>query len=161
MPTSQELQSRKEQAHFDSLLQAEYFRQEMAQQQLWEDSFFDPMIQSEEISAPSSPPTVHSPVFTNSGIDAHFNRFHIIVGSFKVLENAERMIRRLTERGYHPVELSIKSGFIVISADSFSERSDAVAAMRRMQDVDRTLCPYDAYIYDANQRPPVENSLRW
>jgi len=42
--------------------------------------------------------------------------FYVIMGSFKVKSNADRMLSMLKEHGYSPIRIKFKSGFDVISA---------------------------------------------
>ena len=84
------------------------------------------------------------------------NRFHVIVGSFRMQENAIRMVRLLSELGYRPEELLFKNGYMVVSAGSYPSLTDAQAAKRRIQSVDGSIIPYDMYIYDMNQRRHIE-----
>ena len=83
------------------------------------------------------------------------NRYQVVVGSFRVPENAARMKKRLADRGYRPEELHFKNGFIVISAGSYPYESDAQAAVGRLRAKDGALFP-EIYIYDMNQRRHIE-----
>ena len=168
MPTSQELQFRREQTRQDSVLRAEYLRQEREQQQLLEDSIFDPAMSGDDEENTSAlygdtfpaTGTETSAGFTPSPTSVGTNRFHVIVGSFRMVENAAKMVRQLAERGYRPEELLFKNGYVVVSAGSYPSLPDAQAAKQRIQSVDGALCPYDIYIYDMNQRRHVESGAR-
>jgi len=157
MPTSAELVAMKEKARQDSLfLQAEYLRIEALARER-EESFFEFDVEGREDPPPpstqdwlsgssGSASTTTATTTTNTG-----NRFHVVVGSFQVPENATGMVKRLSDRGYRPVEIRIK-GYIGVSAGSYSSFAEAEAAMRRMQSTDPSLCPEDIYVYDSNHR---------
>ena len=160
MPTSQELQIRKEQARQDSIYQAEYLRHEWEQQQRLEDDLFDTTAPAQVETTPASTPA-YTPAYTGSAAPMDINRFHVVVGSFRESKNAIGMVKRLAERGYRPTELLFKNGFMVISAGSYAQLPEAITALHRMQSVDASLCPYDAYVYDMVQRRHVESNARW
>ena len=160
MPTSQELQIRKEQARQDSIYQAEYLKQEREQQQRLEDDLFDTTAPTLLDTTPT-PAYTSTPAYTGSTTPMNMNRFHVVVGSFRESKNAAGMVRRLTERGYRPAELLFKNGFMVVSAGSYAQLPEAVTALHRIQSADASLCPYDAYVYDMMQRRHVEGNARW
>jgi len=167
MPTREEAERMKEEERKrkqESNLLGEYLKQEEEQRRM------DDMISDYDVYGQGEPePSSQSDAFAgSSGMTANVNtsiganRFHIVVGSFRIPENAVRMVRRLSERGYQPTEIVFRNGYRVISAGSYQQRSDAVMALRRMQSMDAALCPYDAYVYDTAQRLHLEGGgPRW
>ncbi len=62
------------------------------------------------------------------------NRFHIIAGAFGVKSNADNLFRKLQANGYNPTKLPLnEKGLIPISFDNFSNKKDAVIALRQLQ----------------------------
>jgi len=59
--------------------------------------------------------------------------FEVIVGSFKEVANAEEMLNSLTAKGYQPQIVHDNSGFAKVSIEGFSNRTEAVQAMRAYQ----------------------------
>ena len=152
MPTSQEIQDRKEKERQDSVLRETYRLQEEQQRQM-DDSLFDPAVQAEEETTPST--TTFRDSYSASGASSGLNRFHVVVGSFREPGNATRMVKRLESRGYRPQELLFKNGFMVVSAGSYPYLQDAQAAVGRLRANDGVLFP-EIYIYDMNQRRHIE-----
>ena len=81
---------------------------------------------------------------------SEMNRFHIIVGSFLMEENAERMMARLTNSGFNPVEMRFRNGFLAISAASYDNYREAYAKMYYLLE-QIPYAPYDIWIYDLKQ----------
>ena len=62
------------------------------------------------------------------------NKFHIIAGAFGVKSNADKLYNNLISKGYNPTKLPLNDkGLIPISFDNFSNRKDAVIALRQLQ----------------------------
>ena len=62
------------------------------------------------------------------------NKFHIIAGAFGVKSNAYKLYNSLLEKGYNPTKLPLNDkGLIPISFDNFSNRKEAVIALRQLQ----------------------------
>jgi len=182
MPTIKDIKARNEQARQDSILRADYLRQEREEQRLLEDSIFDPaMSENEEANRSSlyddtSARTGGTSVSETAARSASgnaansfsgnylapasstagMNRFHVVVGSFQMQRNVNRMVRLLTERGYRPEELLFKNGLMVVSAGSYSSLYDAQAALRHIKSADGSALPHDMYIYDMKQRRHIE-----
>ncbi len=53
------------------------------------------------------------------------NRFFVILGSFRVNENANRFKSQLDNKGFNPVILLSETGFHRISVDSYEREADA------------------------------------
>lgn len=58
-------------------------------------------------------------------IDHQVNQFFVILGSFRVSENANRFKSHLEEEGFAPVILISETGFHRVSVDSYSDEADA------------------------------------
>ena len=62
------------------------------------------------------------------------NKYHIIAGAFGVKSNADKLYKNLLNKGYNPTKLPLNDkGLIPISFDNFSNRKDAVVALRQLQ----------------------------
>ena len=62
------------------------------------------------------------------------NKYHIIAGAFGVKSNADKLYKNLLTKGYNPTKLPLNDkGLIPISFDNFSDRKDAVVALRQLQ----------------------------
>ena len=62
------------------------------------------------------------------------NKFHIIAGAFGVKSNADKLYNNLLLKGYNPTKLPLNDkGLIPISFDNFSNRREAVIALRQLQ----------------------------
>ena len=53
------------------------------------------------------------------------NKYFVILGSFSVLENAQRLKGTLASEGFHPVILKNESGMFRVCGNSYSEENDA------------------------------------
>lgn len=71
-------------------------------------------------------PEVAATVETNTSAKP----YHIIVGSFKDIANAQDLINKLSTEGYNPTVLSDGSSFAKVSLDSFDNREQATIALR-------------------------------
>ena len=62
------------------------------------------------------------------------NKFHIIAGAFGVKSNADKLYNNLLSKGYNPTKLPLNDkGLIPISFDNFSNKKEAVIALRQLQ----------------------------
>ena len=62
------------------------------------------------------------------------NKYHIIAGAFGIKSNADNLYKNLLNKGYNPTKLPLNDkGLIPISFDNFSNRKDAVVALRQLQ----------------------------
>lgn len=77
-------------------------------------------------------------------------RYQVVLGSFKVPENAERFINLLKEKGYTPKSLKFRNGYNVISAYRSDDFYQAVKVMNETMEYD--FCPEDVWIYDLKQQ---------
>jgi cell division protein FtsN len=55
------------------------------------------------------------------------NKFFVILGSFSVLENAQRLKGTLASEGFHPIILKNESGMFRVCGNSYPEESEARA----------------------------------
>jgi cell division protein FtsN len=95
-----------------------------------------------EISEPTEAPAAQ--------IDGTTERYHVIVGSFKVPENAERMAQVLKSKGYTPKVLLLKNGFRCVSVSSHEQPQTAYSSVTKVLTED--FCPDDVWVYDKNTR---------
>jgi hypothetical protein len=72
------------------------------------------------------------------------NKYHIIAGAFGIQSNADNLYNKLLNKGYNPTKLPINDkGLLPVSFDSFSNRKDAVIALRELQSLENK----DAWIF--------------
>jgi len=76
-------------------------------------------------------------------------RYHVVPGSFKNPENAERFICLLKEKGYTPKKIKFRNGFTVISVYGDDDFHKAVKVME--ETLEYEFCPDDIWIYDIRQ----------
>lgn len=76
-------------------------------------------------------------------------RFLVILGSFKVDGNAEKMYSLLESKGYTPKKLKFKNGFDVVSAFASDNYREAYNEMQKMMEME--YCPDDIWVYDLHQ----------
>jgi len=77
-------------------------------------------------------------------------RYHVVVGSFKVPSNADRMLNLLTGKGYSAKMMKFKNGFACISAASYADVHTAYNEMYKVLKAE--WCPEDVWVYDSNTR---------
>ncbi len=75
--------------------------------------------------------------------------FHIILGSFKQEGNADRMLDKLKELGYSPLEIRLINGFESVSVAYFESYHKAWVELDKLRGYD--FCPEDVWIYGTNQ----------
>lgn len=85
----------------------------------------------------------------NNILDENAKRFQVILGSFKVKENAEKMKSLLESKGYAPKIILFQNGFSVVSAASFDTRREAFNEVGKFLEFE--FCPYDVWVYDITQ----------
>jgi hypothetical protein len=77
-------------------------------------------------------------------VEVRSNKYHIIAGAFGVKANADNLFKNLKLKGYNPTKLPLnEKGLLPISFDSFSNRKDAVIALRQLQENENK----DAWIF--------------
>lgn len=77
------------------------------------------------------------------------DRFYVILGSFKVPENAERMYAFLEKNNYTPQNISFKNGFDLVSAASTNNLQEALRIADELLAYE--YCPDDVWVYDIRQ----------
>ncbi|HIZ87136.1 MAG TPA: SPOR domain-containing protein [Candidatus Coprenecus pullistercoris] len=82
-------------------------------------------------------------------LDESKGRYHVILGSFKVEGNAEKMISLLRKNGYTPEKIQFNNGFEVVSVAAYDNYRDAVRAMEDVMEYQ--FCPEDVWVYDIRQ----------
>ena len=74
-----------------------------------------------------------------------FYKYHIIAGAFRLESNANNLFDLLLSKGYNPTKLPLNDkGLTPISFDNFSNRKDAVIALRKFQKSENK----DAWIFE-------------
>jgi len=70
----------------------------------------------------------------NTSLKQASNSYHIIIGAFKVLENAERLSKEVKSKGYNPeiIQKPDKSVY-VLSAFSFNEKETALSKLKEVK----------------------------
>ena len=76
-------------------------------------------------------------------------QYYVIMGSFKLISNADIMKAELEKIGYSPVRIALKNGFDMVALAGFDAYSEAKKEITKIEDND--LCPYDVWIYSASQ----------
>jgi len=82
-------------------------------------------------------------------LDESAGRYHVILGSFKVEGNAEKMYALLEKNGYKPRVIKFNNGFEVVSVAAYDNYRDALRAMNDIMEYQ--FCPEDVWIYDIRQ----------
>ena len=73
-------------------------------------------------------------------------RYHVVMGSFKVPENAQKMKQLLENKGYTSRIIQFNNGFDVVSAAHFNKFIEAVRTMDEL--IELEICPDDIWVYD-------------
>jgi hypothetical protein len=81
-------------------------------------------------------------------------RFYVIVGSFKVEENAAKKVEQMKKLNLNPEYLNFKNGFKVVSAMSTDDEKEAYAEMRKL--IDEGIDEEEVWIYDKLQKLHIE-----
>ncbi|HIR34421.1 MAG TPA: SPOR domain-containing protein [Candidatus Coprenecus merdigallinarum] len=87
-------------------------------------------------------------------LDESAGRYHVILGSFKVEGNAEKMFALLGKNGYTPHRIRFNNGFDVVSVAVYDDYRDALRAMNDIMEYE--FCPEDVWIYDIRQNLHVK-----
>ncbi|NLA15549.1 MAG: hypothetical protein GX877_03315 [Bacteroidales bacterium] len=126
MPTSKELKEKQEQLIKDSIEKAAAEQEAARLEQLYLDSLAQVEAQKKVLK-----------------------RYHVVLGSFIMDNNARRMMQSIEKDGYEPIRIEFKNGYSVISAYQTNSLPDAYNRMYKMFTLDIT--PYDVWVYDTNQ----------
>ena len=76
-------------------------------------------------------------------------KYYIIMGSFKVISNAEMLKANLEKAGYSPIRIALQNGFDMVALAGFNSYPEALQELENIGDND--LCPYDVWIYNVDQ----------
>ncbi len=90
-------------------------------------------------------------------LDESAGRYHVIIGSFKVENNAARFLERLEKDGYTPRKFKFNNGFDLVSVGVYDNYREALKAMNDVLEYDR--CPEDVWVYDINQNLHVKRTV--
>lgn len=85
-------------------------------------------------------------VAENPGLD---KRYYVILGSFKEQSNVDLMVRDAKAFNFNPIVIPCSNGFTMVAASGHSTLPKACSARIKVEELD--ICPYDIWIYDANQ----------
>ena len=81
-------------------------------------------------------------------------KYHVILGSFKVEGNAEKMYATLEKNGYKPRVIEFNNGFEAVSVAAYDDYREALRAMEDVMEYQ--FCPEDVWIYDVSQNMHVK-----
>lgn len=90
--------------------------------------------------------TAESAPVKKSGLD---KRYYVILGSFKEQSNVDLMVRDAKAFNFNPIVIPCSNGFTMVAASGHSTLPEACSARIKVEELD--ICPYDIWIYDANQ----------
>ncbi len=82
-------------------------------------------------------------------INEENGRFYVVLGSFKVVENANKMFTLLEKNGYKPITIKFKNGYEVVSVAGFNNYGQAKQELAKLLEYE--YCPEDIWIYDIRQ----------
>ena len=71
-------------------------------------------------------------------------RYYVIVGSYRVRNNAEAMFKRAAGKGYEPALISFRNGMIAVGLCPNNNIVDALEALKRVKK--ETFCPSDVWV---------------
>ena len=77
------------------------------------------------------------------------DRFYVVLGSFKVQDNADRMHKFLEKNNYTPRTIKFKNGFELVSAASTNNLQEALRILDELLEYE--YCPDDVWVYDVRQ----------
>ena len=70
----------------------------------------------------------------------------MIIGAFAKRENAERLHKEASDKGYSPLLISIRNGLIAVGVSPVNTLQEAMQAVRAVRE--ETFCPDDVWILD-------------
>ena len=165
LPTSEEIAVAKYRAREDSIAQANFTKEQEAWRSRDSDMDMDIPIDIDNVVVPADgyrdehagatgSGTYHTQTQTQGQASAHTlvgtNRFHVIVGSFRDPQNAQKMMKKLSDQGFKPAQFYLRNGYVAVSAGSFTNIEEARTSGRHMRETS-ALCPYDFWVYDVNR----------
>ena len=89
-------------------------------------------------------------VTSADGYSSMNKSFYVIVGSFKVEENAAKKVDQIKSLNYAPEYLDFKNGFKVVSAFSSDDEKEAYTTMSKL--ISQGIDEEEVWIYDKLQK---------
>ncbi len=91
-----------------------------------------------EISVNASPVVSHheNTLSANPSIQPSTGRYHVVVGCFKVRENADKLADELIKQGYHAGVTKMGKEFYRVSIESYQTRKEAEIGLGKILDAD-------------------------
>ena len=71
-------------------------------------------------------------------------KYTVIVGAFTRRSNAERLHKQVSDKGYSPLLISLRSGLIAVGVCPVESKAEAMQAVRKVKGED--FCPDDVWI---------------
>ncbi len=87
-----------------------------------------------QVSVVSEPKQVNAPAPVNRVAPSADHPFHVIAGSFTILENAERQMAKLQKKGLSPIMLPKRGKYYMVSLGSYSTAEQAKAAKQQFKE---------------------------
>ena len=81
--------------------------------------------------------------------------YHVIIGSFKDYNNARQLADFVASKGYSPIQIPLKNGYMMVSLGQMETLSAAVKLMEKIEQNEE--CPYDVWVYSSRQKLHKEN----
>lgn len=73
-------------------------------------------------------------------------KYCVILGAFSKRANAERLHKEISEKGYTPLLISLRSGLIAVGISPVNSLQEAMQSIRKVSG--ETFCPDDVWILD-------------
>lgn len=86
---------------------------------------------------------------------AQVKGYHVIIGSFRDYRNAQKLADRVAKKGYSPLQIPLKNGYMMVSLGEKGSLSEAVQLMKDV--LSNEEYPYDVWVYSAMQKLHKEN----
>lgn len=93
-------------------------------------------------------------IIANGGYSLMLKRYYVIVGSFKVEENAAKKVEQIKIFNLNPEYLNFKNGFKVVSAMSTDNQDEANETVINL--IDLGINKEEIWIYDKSQKLHIE-----
>ena len=93
-------------------------------------------------------------IISNGGYSLMLKRYYVIVGSFKVEENAAKKVEQIKIFNLNPEYLNFKNGFKVVSAMSTDNQDEANETVINL--IDLGINKEEIWIYDKSQKLHIE-----
>lgn len=82
-------------------------------------------------------------------LDESAGKYHVIIGSYKLQDNASKMFARLENGGYSPRYVMFENGFYGVSVAGYDNMREARKTMYDVMEL--AYCPEDVWVYDVAQ----------